>query len=62
MNIEVGDLVLWRFFNTCKVEDIKNGLFKIRPYCDAFVWVHYSDIRLLHKKGFVRTGKGIKYA
>ena len=54
--IEVGDLVLWKNFYTCEVVDKKDGLLKIKPYCNAFVWVRESDVRWL-QKGSVRTGK-----
>lgn len=47
--INIGDVVLWRDFDTCTVLAVRDGLLKIQPYCNAYIWTPLDDVRIIRR-------------
>jgi len=49
MMVSIGDVVEWRYYYTCVVLDIRDGFVKIRPWCDRFIWVRPSAVKVIRR-------------
>lgn len=47
--IEIGDVVVYGYYYTCRVLDVRDGLLKIQPWCNRCVWVSPDDVRVVRK-------------
>ena len=51
-----GDIVEFRNWYRCEVLDIRDGLLVIQPFCNAWIMVRPSDVRLV-KRVAAKEGK-----
>ena len=49
MMVSIGDVVEWRYYYSSVVLDIRDGLIKIRPWCDRSIWVRPGAVRVIKK-------------